>query len=633
MKIIYPDTPKKNENENTFNKSNKRQFGKYSGLKSSPQGNTNKSKESIDNSNTHTLQSGSNISNGHSFTFSDVVLKKTQPVTPRLEKARQLISEFKLNEDSFEQIMEGKEDDNNDEFELIDPEEDRQKRRLYTTKIVKQEEPEKEIDLSIQQENLAVYTQLTPQIEPIVAPNFVDEVEQEGVNIIYEMNEETKKKEINFLSINLFLQKIALQKFCDTNKILITGFIEQYSSFLSLDILIQKIINAFNYYWETKKINIVDLFLFLNQIVIKDLDNIKATKELYSTLKNFYEKIESISWIKEKDYEIKKMVELFQDNIDKFDEDFVKNSLKERKKSNIISVRFKNASLKIKSTFFDIFAWKEEEVAKQLTYISYNLLSKIEDQEIISAKFGKKNKEKTSKNVLTLIERFDELIFFIIEDILSYDRKRKRAEAIEKWIKVAIKCKEFHNYNDCMIITTSFCNYLIKNLKLTWLRVNQVSKKQLESLKKFCNCQQNYINMKLEINDCINNNRPYIPYLGLLLKEITSYEEKMQYIKDNTLINFKKIEIVANCLRRFFQFKRYIYNMRPQEGLEILKCLAPKTEDELENIPAQLEPKFTLTKRKSKTKRLTKTDSVFYGVKSLSQSQTVNSLKHYKTVK
>ena len=113
MKIIYPDTPKKNENENTFNKLNKRQLGKYSGLKSSPQGNTNKSKESIDNSNTHTLQSGSNISNGHSFTFSDVVLKKTQPVTPRLEKARQLISEFKLNEDSFEQITEGKEDDNN----------------------------------------------------------------------------------------------------------------------------------------------------------------------------------------------------------------------------------------------------------------------------------------------------------------------------------------------------------------------------------------------------------------------------------------------------------------------------------------------------------------------------------------
>ena len=72
MKIIYPDTPKKNENENTFSKSNKRQLGKYSGLKSSPQGNTNKSKESIDNSNTHTLQSGSNISNGHSFTFSDV---------------------------------------------------------------------------------------------------------------------------------------------------------------------------------------------------------------------------------------------------------------------------------------------------------------------------------------------------------------------------------------------------------------------------------------------------------------------------------------------------------------------------------------------------------------------------------
>ena len=376
--------------------------------------------------------------------------------------------------------------------------------------------------------------------------------------------------------------------------------------------------------------------MFLNQIIIKDLDTIKTLKDTYKELKQFYNDLLSIEWIKEKEFEFKKMEELFQEDIEEFDEEFVKNSLKERKKSNIISVRFENTTHKKanSSKYFDIFIWKEDDIAKQLTYISYNLLSNIEDKELISAKFAKKNKEKTSKNVLTLIERFDQLIYFIIEDIYAYDRKRKRAEAIEKWIKIAVKCKEINNFNDCMIITTAFCNYLIKNLKLTWLRVGNSTKNQLEMLKKFCNCQQSYINMKLGINQCIQNNKPYLPYLGLLLKEITSYEEKMQYIKDNTLINFKKIEKVANCLQRFFQFKRYIYNMRPIDGLGVLEHLNPKSEDDIDEMLPKLEPKFILNKKKNKKiKRLTKTDISYYNTKRLSESKTLPSLFKFDSMK
>ena len=140
--------------------------------------------------------------------------------------------------------------------------------------------------------------------------------------------------------------------------------------------------------------------------------------------------------------------------------------------------------------------------------------------------------------------------------------------------------------------------------------------------------------MKLGINQCIENNKPYLPYLGLLLKEITSYEEKMQYIKDNTLINFKKIEKVANCLKRFFQFKRYVYNVRPIEGLGVLEQLNPKNEDELDEMLQKLEPKFILNKKKNKKiKRLTKTDICYYNTKRLSESKTLPSLFKFKSIK
>lgn len=629
LSVVYPnESPQKSSIDNAFNKLSKVNINSVSSNKSN----------SSSNKNHGIVQKASK-----SFSFSGVDLKKNKPVTPKIEK--KVTSEFKLDT-SFEEITESDEDnnikDNNDnneinEFQIEDSEiENTRPRRLYTTAVYKPEEMDsKDMNVSIVAEDINQYTKVAAQLEPIVAPNFVDEEENEGSNIIYEINQETKEKQIEYLSINLFLKKIALEKFCETHRILITGFVEQYTSFLKIDVLVKKIINAFNYF-NTKEIKVMDLLMFLNQIIIKDLDTIKTLKDTYKDLKQFYNDLLNIEWIKEKEFEFKKMEELFQEDIDKFDEEFVKNSLKERKKSNIISVRFKNTTNKKtnSSKYFDIFAWKEDDIARQLTYISYNLLSKVEDKELISAKFGKKNKEDTSKNVLTLIERFDQLIYFIIEDIYAYDRKRKRAEAIEKWVKIAMKCKEINNFNDCMIITTAFCNYLIKSLKLTWLRVGNSTKNHLENLKKFCNCQQSYINMKLGINQCIQNNKPYLPYLGLLLKEITSYEEKMQYIKDNTLINFKKIGKVANCLQRFFQFKRYIYNMRPIEGLGVLEYLNPKSEDDLDEMLPKLEPKFILNKKKNKKiKRLTKTDIAYYNTKRLSESKTLPSLFKFQSLK
>ena len=626
LSVVYPNESQQNlQIENTLNKTNKSSIS------------SNKSNKS----NEHTVQKSSK-----SFSFSAVSLKKNKPVTPTIEK--KLTSDFKLDT-SFEIISESEEDNNNikenddnsttntiTEFQIEDSEiVNSRPHRLYTTAVYKPEEMDcKDMNTSIIAEDINQYTKVPTQIEPIVTSNFVDEEENEGSNIIYEIDQETKLKQIEYLSINLFLKKIALEKFCETHRILITGFIEQYTSFLKIEVLVKKIINAFNYF-HTREIKVMDLLMFLNQIIIKDLDTIKTLKDTYRELKQFYNGLLHIEWVKEKEFEFRKMEELFQEDIDTFDEEFVKNSLKERKKSNIISFRFENTTKKTTYTkYFDIFSWKEEEIAKQLTYLSYNLLSKIEDKELISAKFGKKDKENTSKNVLTLIERFDQLIYFIIEDIYAYDRKRKRAEAIEKWVKIAMKCKEINNFNDCMIITTAFCNYLIKSLKLTWLRVGNSTKNQLEKLKKLCNCQKSYINMKLGINQCIENNKPYLPYLGLLLKEITSYEEKMQYIKDNTLINFKKIEKVANCLKRFFQFKRYVYNVRPIEGLGVLEQLNPKNEDELDEMLQKLEPKFILNKKKNKKiKRLTKTDICYYNTKRLSESKTLPSLFKFKSIK
>lgn len=69
--------------------------------------------------------------------------------------------------------------------------------------------------------------------------------------------------------------------------------------------------------------------------------------------------------------------------------------------------------------------------------ISKSLLNKIHPRELYKAIFLKKDKEKTSPNVVKCITKFNRLTSFIIEDILSYDYPKERARIYEKWVLIA----------------------------------------------------------------------------------------------------------------------------------------------------------------------------------------------------
>ena len=66
---------------------------------------------------------------------------------------------------------------------------------------------------------------------------------------------------------------MVIEDFCKHNPILIQGLIEQYSAFLSLDNLINKVISAYNYFNNINHPNTINLISFLNQIIDKELTN------------------------------------------------------------------------------------------------------------------------------------------------------------------------------------------------------------------------------------------------------------------------------------------------------------------------------------------------------------------------
>ena len=268
---------------------------------------------------------------------------------------------------------------------------------------------------------------------------------------------------------------------------------------------------------------------------------------------------------------------------------------------------------KLKKLYFSSFNYEIKEIGEQLINVSLRALNKINRKELYNGAFLKKSKLMTSPNVMENISKFNRLISFIIEDILSYDFPQDRAKIIERWVYIAEYLKTRKDYNDILAINSALKNYVITGLNLTWNELNNKTKKMIRELDQFCSFNKNYKNFREDINS-LKENDFYVPYLGMLLKDLNFYEENYKYIVNGNMINFEKINKVQKTLDEFFRFKNIKdkHNKNLNVELNFLDNLDDKNEIYLENIASKLEPKFTLYKNPKKIKRLTYVDKTFF---------------------
>ena len=266
--------------------------------------------------------------------------------------------------------------------------------------------------------------------------------------------------------------------------------------------------------------------------------------------------------------------------------------------------------------FFSILDWKVEEIGDELIYVTKKLLKKIEKKELYKAIYLKKDKETKCPNVIENINNFNKLTFFIIEDIISYDHASDRAKVIDKWLQVAEYCKTQKDYNDCIAINSALNSYIITGLSLTTKELKYRTNTLIKNIGTFCSCNGNYKFIREEINNLNNKNDYFYPYLGMMLRDITFIEETSKYLIDGEFINFKKIDNVQNILEINFRFK-YHENKNEDKNkiiqeLKFFEDLEMNTEENLESIANQIEPKFMFNEGKKEFKRTTNIDEKFF---------------------
>ena len=279
---------------------------------------------------------------------------------------------------------------------------------------------------------------------------------------------------------------------------------------------------------------------------------------------------------------------------------------------NFSSKKPKNKT-KLKKSYFYCLEWDTRDIGEELIFVSQSTLNKIKRKELYNSAFTKKTKLTTCPGIMENINKFNKLILFIIEDILSYDLPSTRAEVIEKWANVADYCRRRHDYNDIFALNSVFNNYIISNLTLTWKELGSKTIKLIKDINKFCSVEGNYKNVREDMKSLTRNDF-YTPYLGLLLKDLNFFEENYKYLDGGNLINFDKINGIQNAIDNFFHFQKTVDKKVTmlQDDLSFFENLENIKESYLENLAQKLEPKFTLYSTPKNEKRLTNIDQMYF---------------------
>ncbi|CAK6960503.1 rap guanine nucleotide exchange factor 5-like isoform X1 [Scomber scombrus] len=177
------------------------------------------------------------------------------------------------------------------------------------------------------------------------------------------------------------------------------------------------------------------------------------------------------------------------------------------------------------------------DVAVALTNFDWTIFDSMHEQELVYFTFNRHASSSHTVALELLLQRCNEVQLWVMTEVLLCPTLCKRVQLIKKFIKIAAHCKAQRNLHCFFAIILGLNTAAVSRLSQTWEKIPGKFKKLFSELETITDPSLNH---KAYRDSFKKMKAPKIPFLPLLLKDITFIHEGNKTFHDN-LVNFEKL--------------------------------------------------------------------------------------------
>jgi len=227
-------------------------------------------------------------------------------------------------------------------------------------------------------------------------------------------------------------------------------------------------------------------------------------------------------------------------------------------------------------------------LASELAEFDWKLFSRIRMAEYMDKAWRHKYKEILAPNIVATISWFNHVSFWVASEILKNNNPKQRADFLSRFIQLAASCFELRDYHAVFAIVGGLNMGCIHRLKATWENVPKKKREQFSGLTAFILGDKG--EMVAYKNELKNASLPAVPYLGVLLHDITFIFDKSEVTKFPIVFSHK-IEVMALLFAQAHKFQRVGYPPTKQLYINQLRNAKVMENATLYRKSLELEPR------------------------------------------
>ncbi|XP_060540599.1 rap guanine nucleotide exchange factor 1 isoform X6 [Pantherophis guttatus] len=196
------------------------------------------------------------------------------------------------------------------------------------------------------------------------------------------------------------------------------------------------------------------------------------------------------------------------------------------------------------------------EISEQLTLLDAELFYKIEIPEVLL--WAKEQNEEKSPNLTQFTEHFNNMSYWVRSIIMQQEKSQDRERLLLKFIKIMKHLRKLNNFNSYLAILSALDSAPIRRLE--W------QKQTSEGLAEYCTLIDSSSSFRAYRAALAEVEPPCIPYLGLILQDLTFVHlGNPDYIDGK--VNFSKRWQQFNILDNMRRFQQVHYDIKRNDDI------------------------------------------------------------------